>query len=34
VKERRKPMVSGKEGRNALKVALDITEKIRKDLGK
>jgi hypothetical protein len=34
VKERRKPMVSGIEGRNALKVALDITEKIRKDLGK
>ena len=26
-------MVSGIEGRNALKVALDITEKIRKDLG-
>ena len=26
-------MVSGIEGRNALKVALDITEKIRKDFG-
>ncbi len=34
VKERRKPMVSGIEGRNALKVALDITDKIKKDLGR
>jgi len=34
VKERKKPPVSAVEGRDALKVALDITEKIRKDLRK
>ena len=34
VKGRRRPMVSGIEGRNALKVALDITEKIKKGLGR
>jgi len=34
VQERKKPPVSAVEGRDALKVALDITEKIRKDLRK
>jgi len=29
IKERKRPLVSGVEGRDALKVALDITEKIR-----
>lgn len=29
VKERKRPLVSGKEGREALRIALDITEKIK-----